>query len=310
MYNKPEFKSLPNNERVKNLTWRLNSLNEASKSKSAKRRTKSASASSNSKIMKPTPQQPTKRKQNSLPKIDPIGDDFDYVAHIKKISQEEYYPNLPPSSINNNTNNNNFKHNSSNSSTSSTTNSNSSLLTSSLTSLSTTSSSHSTITAQTNLIEPNSKLISCTNCNTNTTPLWRRSSNGDVLCNACGLFYKLHGVIRPVKQKQQQQQQQQEPQLYQTPITNPSITSQIPTTISSMSSMDTAMSNDFINMDQLQSMIDLKSLDELEYQDSFNFNNKPSQQQSQQAANQFGNDHLTNFMQNYDQDYDWLKLGL
>lgn len=22
--------------------------------------------------------------------------------------------------------------------------------------------------------------------------------NGDVLCNACGLFYKLHGVIRPV----------------------------------------------------------------------------------------------------------------
>jgi len=38
----------------------------------------------------------------------------------------------------------------------------------------------------------------CTNCTTQTTPLWRRNSEGQPLCNACGLFLKLHGVMRPL----------------------------------------------------------------------------------------------------------------
>lgn len=38
----------------------------------------------------------------------------------------------------------------------------------------------------------------CTNCHTVTTPLWRKTNQGDVLCNACGLFYKLHGILRPL----------------------------------------------------------------------------------------------------------------
>lgn len=42
------------------------------------------------------------------------------------------------------------------------------------------------------------KFLQCTNCQTRTTPLWRKSSAGDLLCNACGLFYKLHGVLRPL----------------------------------------------------------------------------------------------------------------
>lgn len=42
------------------------------------------------------------------------------------------------------------------------------------------------------------KNLQCTNCQTRTTPLWRKSSSGDLLCNACGLFYKLHGVLRPL----------------------------------------------------------------------------------------------------------------
>ena len=41
----------------------------------------------------------------------------------------------------------------------------------------------------------------CQNCSTSTTPLWRRDEIGSVLCNACGLFLKLHGRARPISLK-------------------------------------------------------------------------------------------------------------
>ena len=34
----------------------------------------------------------------------------------------------------------------------------------------------------------------CMNCKTTSTTLWRRNPNGDPLCNACGLYQKLHNV--------------------------------------------------------------------------------------------------------------------
>lgn len=43
--------------------------------------------------------------------------------------------------------------------------------------------------------------IKCSNCSTTTTPLWRRDPQGQPLCNACGLFLKLHGVVRPLSLK-------------------------------------------------------------------------------------------------------------
>uniref|UniRef100_A0A9L0JKA2 GATA binding protein 1 n=1 Tax=Equus asinus TaxID=9793 RepID=A0A9L0JKA2_EQUAS len=52
------------------------------------------------------------------------------------------------------------------------------------------------------LIRPKKRLIvskragtQCTNCQTTTTTLWRRNASGDPVCNACGLYYKLHQVL-------------------------------------------------------------------------------------------------------------------
>lgn len=42
------------------------------------------------------------------------------------------------------------------------------------------------------------KMRVCSNCVTTTTPSWRRSTDGKkLLCNACGLYQKLHGRPRP-----------------------------------------------------------------------------------------------------------------
>ncbi|CAF0902292.1 unnamed protein product [Adineta steineri] len=40
--------------------------------------------------------------------------------------------------------------------------------------------------------------LQCANCQTQTTTLWRRNTEGDPVCNACGLYYKLHHIARPL----------------------------------------------------------------------------------------------------------------
>uniref|UniRef100_A0A1A9WEX2 GATA-type domain-containing protein n=1 Tax=Glossina brevipalpis TaxID=37001 RepID=A0A1A9WEX2_9MUSC len=41
------------------------------------------------------------------------------------------------------------------------------------------------------------KGMSCSNCGTLTTTIWRRNIRGEIVCNACGLYFKLHGINRP-----------------------------------------------------------------------------------------------------------------
>ncbi|XP_071552797.1 uncharacterized protein [Panulirus ornatus] len=43
----------------------------------------------------------------------------------------------------------------------------------------------------------------CTNCHTTVTSLWRRNSQGEPVCNACGLYFKLHNVNRPLTMKKE-----------------------------------------------------------------------------------------------------------
>jgi len=50
-------------------------------------------------------------------------------------------------------------------------------------------------------LPPQDGTTTCTNCHTTNTPLWRRNPEGQPLCNACGLFLKLHGVVRPLSLK-------------------------------------------------------------------------------------------------------------
>ncbi|KAJ7153063.1 hypothetical protein C8R43DRAFT_452778 [Mycena crocata] len=44
-------------------------------------------------------------------------------------------------------------------------------------------------------------MAQCFNCHTTATPLWRKDDEGKTVCNACGLYYKLHGSARPISMK-------------------------------------------------------------------------------------------------------------
>ncbi|TIB71868.1 hypothetical protein E3Q22_03037 [Wallemia mellicola] len=50
-------------------------------------------------------------------------------------------------------------------------------------------------------VDMNNATTTCANCDTSTTPLWRKADDGQSLCNACGLYLKLHKSQRPLSMK-------------------------------------------------------------------------------------------------------------
>ncbi|MEQ2309989.1 GATA-binding factor 5-A [Ameca splendens] len=84
------------------------------------------------------------------------------------------------------------------------------------------------------LIKPQKRLqttsrragLCCTNCHTSTTTLWRRNAEGEPVCNACGLYMKLHGVPRPLAMKKESiQTRKRKPKILKNKTSAGSITS-------------------------------------------------------------------------------------
>ncbi|ESN96652.1 hypothetical protein HELRODRAFT_145054, partial [Helobdella robusta] len=51
----------------------------------------------------------------------------------------------------------------------------------------------------------------CSNCSIRSTTMWRKTENGEVVCNACGLYYKLYQKHRPLELKREKIQTRKRP---------------------------------------------------------------------------------------------------
>ena len=51
-----------------------------------------------------------------------------------------------------------------------------------------------------------SAIPKCKNCEATSTPMWRKDVDGNLCCNACSLYYKLHQVVRPSSLSQKKRQ--------------------------------------------------------------------------------------------------------
>lgn len=188
---------LPHNKRISNIAWRIQNKKILALDRQKKREDHF--------------NQDKKQDQRSS---NDKSDKFDYISQIRKMSQGQEgegpmatsFENTKHSPYSNSLTSNSSLFSGNRSTSASTANpstgdkSNENLLTSYISSLESTFKNDYKLPEKLSKSTKNTKFLQCTNCNTKTTPLWRKSNNGDLLCNACGLFYKLHGVLRPLSQ--------------------------------------------------------------------------------------------------------------
>ncbi|OTF71207.1 GATA-binding factor-like protein, partial [Euroglyphus maynei] len=75
--------------------------------------------------------------------------------------------------------------------------------------------------------------LTCSNCKTTSTTLWRRNNSGEPVCNACGLYFKLHNINRPLSMKKDGiQTRKRKPKAATTPTPTSTVSSAAGTTTS------------------------------------------------------------------------------
>ncbi|CAJ0602629.1 unnamed protein product [Cylicocyclus nassatus] len=70
--------------------------------------------------------------------------------------------------------------------------------------------------------ETNASVSRCSNCMTTKTTAWRRDMAGKLVCNACGLYYRLHRTHRPVHMRKDFIQQRFRRKIKEEEVNSPS----------------------------------------------------------------------------------------
>lgn len=113
----------------------------------------------------------------------------------------------------------------------------------------TTTSTNTNTDTNTTSIAPTDQV--CVHCGADQSPLWRRGVLGEVLCNACGLYWRHHGTYRPLALKlmadrraaeaaevmdlsDEHQPQHQREELIKEPPSQPALPASLDTNISSV----------------------------------------------------------------------------
>lgn len=70
--------------------------------------------------------------------------------------------------------------------------------------------------------------VTCANCQTTSTTLWRRNNEGNPVCNACGLYFKLHNMNRPLSMKKEGIQKRKRKPKNHGNVSTPTLRPQLP----------------------------------------------------------------------------------
>ncbi len=72
--------------------------------------------------------------------------------------------------------------------------------------------------------DQNALIVRCKRCNSSRTPIWRKNPQKQTICNACYVYYRLHGTYRPLylveRQNRKEKELQRKSKHYDAEISN------------------------------------------------------------------------------------------